>query len=82
VPGLKRRSLDSVTEFFGIPIYNRHRAGGDAVATAKVLVELLSNARRVGIVTLEELNTHLRAPRRKWKRALAMPQPVTDDTTA
>jgi DNA polymerase-3 subunit epsilon len=82
VPGLKRRSLDSVTEFFGIPIYNRHRAGGDAVATAKVLVELLSNARRFGIVTLEELNTHLRAPRRKWKRALAMPQPVTDDTTA
>jgi DNA polymerase-3 subunit epsilon len=82
VPGLKRRSLDSVTEFFGIPICNRHRAGGDAVATAKVLVELLSNARRFGIATLEELNSHLRAPRRKWKRALAMPHPVTDDTTA
>jgi DNA polymerase-3 subunit epsilon len=81
-PRLKRRSLDAVAEFFGIRIQARHRAGGDAAATADVLVRLLSNARRFGIESLDELNAHLRAPRRKWKRALAMPTGVTNDTTA
>jgi DNA polymerase III subunit epsilon len=82
VPALRRRSLDAVTAFYGISITARHRAGGDAIATAEVLTRLLSVARDLGIMTFDDLRSFLRAPRRVRTRALAMPQSVTIDTTA
>lgn len=55
LPGLKNRGLDSVSRYFGIEIENRHRAGGDARATAQVLVRLLDRARELGAETLDDL---------------------------
>src|SRR4051812_21832324 len=82
VPTLYRRSLDAVTDFFGIQITARHRAGGDAIATAEVFIRLLSAAQDFGLETLEELQAHLRQPRKRWRRSPAMPTPVTDITIA
>jgi DNA polymerase III subunit epsilon len=42
IPGLRSYSLGSLTESLGIRIQNRHRAGGDAEATAKVFGLLLN----------------------------------------
>lgn len=42
IPGLRSYSLGSLTESLGIKIANRHRAGGDAEATAKVFSLLLN----------------------------------------
>jgi DNA polymerase-3 subunit epsilon len=55
VPGLKNRGLDSVSRYFGIDIEDRHRAGGDARATARVLMRLLGLAAEQGATTLEDL---------------------------
>jgi DNA polymerase-3 subunit epsilon len=51
-PGLTRRNLDAVASHFGIPIHARHRAHGDALATARVLLRLLDEARAQGISDL------------------------------
>jgi DNA polymerase-3 subunit epsilon len=82
VPTLYRRSLDAITEYFGIPIHNRHRAGGDAVATAKVFARLLDAARDFGLVTLDDLQAHVRQPRKRWRRSPAMPTSVDDVSIA
>ncbi len=55
LPQVRRRSLDSLAYYFGIDNHARHRAGGDAVATAKVLLRLLDGARDRGCETLEDL---------------------------
>jgi DNA polymerase-3 subunit epsilon len=57
VPNIKRRSLDSLSCYYGIENHARHRAGGDALATAKVLLRLLKAARERGCETLEDLRT-------------------------
>lgn len=54
-PGLKRRNLDSLATHFGIPIHSRHRAYGDALATARVLLRLLDEARAQGARDLTSL---------------------------
>jgi len=84
VPQLRRRNLDAVTHFYGIENHARHRAGGDALATARAFARLLDAARSRGIGSLEELDRLARTPsmRRRKRRPLAMPQPVWDDTTA
>lgn len=41
LPGLRSYSLGSLARSLGVPIVNRHRAGGDAAATAKIFHELL-----------------------------------------
>jgi len=55
IPGLKHRGLDSVSRYFGIEIDGRHRAGGDARATARILGRLLDLAAEQGARTLEDL---------------------------
>lgn len=45
IPGLRSYSLGSLAESLGIQITNRHRAGGDASATAKIFDELLQRDR-------------------------------------
>ncbi len=53
---LPRKALDQVCHHLGIRINNRHRAFGDARATAHLLVELLELiVEKHEIVTLEEL---------------------------
>jgi len=41
IPGLRSYSLGSIAESLGIIIQDRHRAGGDAAATAKLFDQLL-----------------------------------------
>jgi len=59
-PELRKRNLDSVASHFGISIHARHRAHGDAMATARVLLRLLDEARAQGIRDIETLQKLLR----------------------
>jgi DNA polymerase III epsilon subunit family exonuclease len=70
VPGLRSRSLDSVAQYFGVAISDRHRAAGDAMATAQVLQRLLGVARDRGARTLEDLRHLGRRPRKRKRSAL------------
>jgi DNA polymerase-3 subunit epsilon len=76
IPGLKHRGLDSVSRYFGVEIEGRHRAGGDARATARILVRLLALGAEQGARTLADLTTvDARVRRRKtagpgWMEAI------------
>jgi DNA polymerase-3 subunit epsilon len=59
LPSLRRRNLDSISRYFGIANHARHRAGGDALATARVLVRLLEEARARGLGDLSALEAFL-----------------------
>ena len=49
LPGLPRANLDAVTQHLGICVADRHRASGDAEATAEVLLRLLAVCRERGV---------------------------------
>jgi len=55
VPELRHRGLDHVSAFFGVDNPARHRAFGDALATAHILRALIGRARERGVETLEQL---------------------------
>jgi DNA polymerase III subunit epsilon len=55
VPELRHRRLEQVAAFFGVENPARHRAFGDALATAHILRALLGRAAERGVGTLEEL---------------------------
>ncbi|MEJ2482389.1 MAG: 3'-5' exonuclease [Gemmatimonadota bacterium] len=59
LPGLRRRGLDSLANYYGIEIDGRHRAGGDAWATAVILTRMLEEASRQGIESWTELEAWL-----------------------
>ncbi|HVX38358.1 MAG TPA: 3'-5' exonuclease [Gemmatimonadaceae bacterium] len=85
VPQLKRRNLDALAHFYGIDNAARHRAGGDAIATAHVFLRMLDAARDRGCLTLDDLEVLLRArtgARKRPRRPPAMPRPATDDHSA
>jgi DNA polymerase-3 subunit epsilon len=88
VPGLARYSLDHVTNYFGVEIGARHRAEGDAVATARVLAKLLRIADGEGITTWAELDRRLHSPAARRNRTAAdrrrraFPLPMTQDDSA
>lgn len=75
LPDLASRGLDHVTRYFGIPVTRRHRAGGDALATALVLVRLIELARELGARTLDDLD---RVSRRSPSQRRALPTPAED----
>jgi DNA polymerase-3 subunit epsilon len=58
---LPRRNLDAVSHHYGIVIEGRHRADGDALATAHVLRGLLRDASHRGVHTWEDLDVLLGA---------------------
>ncbi len=63
-PELRHRNLDVVARHFGVEIRGRHRAYGDALATARVLLRLLDEASGRGIDDLASLESLLRRPGR------------------
>lgn len=65
VPQLRRRNLDVVTRHFGVEIHARHRAYGDALATARVLLRLLDEAAGRGIEDLATLRWYLERRRQR-----------------
>ena len=60
LPRLRRRNLDAVGRHLGIDVADRHRAHGDALATARILIRLLDEAGRQGLADLEALRAFLR----------------------
>lgn len=82
LPQLPRRSLDAVTHYFGIDVGARHRAGGDALATAQVLVRLLQLAAERGATTWRGLTGLLQGgAARSARRRSALPRGVDVDPT-
>ena len=49
LPGLTNYRLDTIADHFSIPILARHRAGSDALATAKIFLHLLDRLHDYGI---------------------------------
>jgi len=88
LPQLRSRSLDWVARHYAVEIEpgKRHRAAGDALATAHCLIRLLADARAHGCERWSDLERLLAAARtarkRRGRRASAMPRPVDRDTTA
>lgn len=78
---LPRRSLDALAWHYEVPIVGRHRAGGDARATAQVLLRMFADARRQDVDTWDGLQALLRRPRMPAFRS-ALPQPVTVEAIA
>jgi DNA polymerase-3 subunit epsilon len=70
VEGVESCSLDSMSRFFDLENPARHRAGGDALVTARLLHRLLPKARERGVRTLRDLERLLaaRAPGRKRRK--------------
>jgi DNA polymerase-3 subunit epsilon len=85
LPQLRSRRLDYLAMHYGVTITARHRAGGDAAATARILLRLLRDARSLECRSWPELEAMLgrvlvrTRRRRRWS---AMPHPVDRDTTA
>jgi DNA polymerase-3 subunit epsilon len=73
---LRRRNLDALAWHYEVPIIGRHRAGGDARATAEIFQRMLADARRADVSTWEELQAYLRQPRPRAVRSY-LPQPMT-----
>src|SRR5881227_4145988 len=69
VPELRHRRLDQVAAFFGVENPARHRAFGDALATAYILRALLGRARERGVETLEQLIEVHDRPRHRMRNA-------------
>lgn len=79
LPQLRRRSLDQLAWHYGVEIVGRHRAGGDARATASVFIRLLGEARSNGCEGWSDLSVLLGAPApARPRRPSAMPRPVED----
>lgn len=70
---LPRRNLDAVSHHYGVSITDRHRASGDALATAEVLRGLLRDASRRGVHTWADLDVLLGARTARAKRLRAFP---------
>jgi DNA polymerase-3 subunit epsilon len=68
LPRLRRRSLGALAHHFGIPVHARHRALGDALATARILLRLLDDARGRGLGDLTALEAYV-GPRKRRGRA-------------
>lgn len=88
LPQLARRSLDHVTRHFGIDVSARHRALGDAEATAKVLLRLLRVAEDEGLDSWPLLEARLASPASRRSRTAsdrrrrAFPHPAIEDYIA
>lgn len=85
LPQLPRRNLDHVAMHYGVDISARHRAAGDAVATAHCLLGLLRDAGQRGIECWDDLDRLLSArtsAKRRRRRRPAMPTAVGRDTSA
>jgi DNA polymerase-3 subunit epsilon len=82
LPQLPRRSLDHVTAHYGVRIADRHRAAGDAEATAVVLQHLLSDvSERHGVSTWGALQAFLASGTSRARRGRsALPRAVDVDS--
>jgi DNA polymerase III epsilon subunit family exonuclease len=54
LPDIENHRLHTVADYYSITIENRHRAGDDALATAKVFIHFLSQLNEMGISELNK----------------------------
>src|SRR2546423_6297563 len=73
VPGLTNYRLDTVAGHFSIPIFERHRASSDALATAQVFLHLLSRLEEIGVRDLAAAR-NFQLPELKQNDAADLPQ--------
>lgn len=57
-PELGRHDLSTLSQVFRVPVHQRHRAYGDALATARIFLRLLDRAGRLGIGDLRSLRKY------------------------
>jgi DNA polymerase-3 subunit epsilon len=80
LPRLRRRNLGALANHFGIEVHARHRAFGDALATARILLRLLDEAAYRGLADLASLQRYLAldaaSRRRGYQARLEPPNPV------
>jgi len=57
LPGLANYRLETVANHFAIPIFDRHRAGSDALATAEVFLRILERLAEHGVRDLATART-------------------------
>ncbi len=57
LPGLLNYRLETVADHFSIPIFDRHRAGSDALATAEVFLRILARLEEHGVRDLAAART-------------------------
>lgn len=81
LPHLRRRSLDHVAHHYDVEITARHRAGGDAVATARCFIRMLRDADKQGYTTWGDVQSLLSMPTPKRRRT-ALPTQVQQETSA
>jgi DNA polymerase-3 subunit epsilon len=67
VPGLASYGLDALAMYFNLTNPARHRAGGDALTTGRLLQRLLDLARGAGARTIADLE-RMQVKRRKKRR--------------
>jgi DNA polymerase-3 subunit epsilon len=84
LPQLPRRSLDYVARYYGVDIASRHRAAGDALATAHCLLRMLDDLSDRGCESWPDLELFLgvTSAKKRTRRASGLPTPVSKDTTA
>ncbi|MFQ5536775.1 MAG: PolC-type DNA polymerase III [Gemmatimonadota bacterium] len=73
VPELRHRNLDVVARHFGVDVHARHRAHGDALATARILLRLLDEAEAHGIRDLRGMERFLDGRKRRNRRGVSAP---------
>lgn len=78
---LPRRNLDALSWYYDVPNPARHRAGGDARATAQIFTRMLADARRQDVDSWDQLQELLKRPRAPLVRS-ALPQPVLVEAIA
>jgi DNA polymerase III subunit epsilon len=82
LPHLASRSLDGVAYHYGVSIAARHRAAGDAVATAECLVRMMGDAADRGCERWADLEVLLNTRPPAKRRRTAMPTQVIRENTA
>lgn len=84
IPQIRRRNLDSLSNYYGVENKARHRAGGDARATAEVFIHLLGAATERGCATLDDVDRLLSrgTGRKRRRRPPALPHSAPDDSYA
>jgi DNA polymerase-3 subunit epsilon len=85
LPQCRRRNLDALQHFYGIENYARHRAGGDAVATAAIFLRMIDVARENGHETLDDLDRAISrgtSRKKRRRRPPALPTSASDDSYA
>lgn len=68
-PNLMNYRLDTVADHFSIPIFDRHRAGSDAHATAEVFIRILDRLDELGVNDLAGARSFQLPPLKQAKSA-------------